>query len=250
MGRGTPLSCLGPACCLLLLLGDYGALGSRGKQRGPLEERQSAVTEAAPWGRGRYEAVKKQLGAVGALSKQYWQYLACKVWQEGCEKEEEEKTSRGPGKLLPLSCLGNSSGVCTTSSHGLCGEGLPIAQHALCWGGKCAHAHPGSVPCAPDCHGTSCSSSSLSPSASLHLGRVAVRQLTWQHLRACAQCKNAVCLCSDLSRLELASGGPGLPGDPLCLVLQFWQVLQDRRLPDHQQHHRWVLQSPLLLSFF
>lgn len=118
MGRGTPLSCLGPACCLLLLLGDCGALGSRGKQRGPLEERQSAVTEAAPWGRARYEAVKKQLGAVGALSKQYWQYLACKVWQEGCEKEEEEKTSRGPGKLLPLSCLGNSSGVCTTGSVG------------------------------------------------------------------------------------------------------------------------------------
>ncbi|XP_040533757.1 torsin-3A [Gallus gallus] len=102
MGRGTPLSCLGPACCLLLLLGDCGALGSRGKQRGPLEERQSAVTEAAPWGRARYEAVKKQLGAVGALSKQYWQYLACKVWQEGCEKEEEEKTSRGPGWSLPL----------------------------------------------------------------------------------------------------------------------------------------------------
>ncbi|POI30969.1 hypothetical protein CIB84_005279, partial [Bambusicola thoracicus] len=74
----------------------------RGKQRGPLEERQSAVTEAAPWGRARYEAVKKQLGAVGALSKQYWQYLACKVWQEGCGKVEEEKTSPGPGWSLPL----------------------------------------------------------------------------------------------------------------------------------------------------
>uniref|UniRef100_A0A8C9G4H6 Torsin family 3 member A n=1 Tax=Pavo cristatus TaxID=9049 RepID=A0A8C9G4H6_PAVCR len=102
MGRGTLLSCLGPACCLLLLLGDYGGLGSRGKQRGPLEERQSAVTEAAPWGRTRYEAVKKQLGAVGALSKQYWQYLACNVWQEGCGKDEEEKTSPGPGWSLPL----------------------------------------------------------------------------------------------------------------------------------------------------
>lgn len=74
-------------------------------------------------------------------------------------------------------------------------------------------------------------------------------QLTWEHLGACAQCENEACLCSDICRLELASGGPGLPGDPLCLVLQFWQVLQDRRLPDHQQRHGWVLLFPLLLSF-
>lgn len=173
MGRGTPLSCLGPACCLLLLLlGDNGGLGSSGKQRGLLEERQSSVTEAAPWGRARYEAVKKQLGTVGALSKQYWQYLACKVWHEGCGKEE--RTSPGPGKLLILLCLGSSGGVCTPSTHEFCGKGLLIVQHALCWGGKSAHAHPGSVSGAPVCHGASCSSLSFSPSASLHLGRVAV----------------------------------------------------------------------------
>ncbi|XP_009645197.1 torsin-3A [Egretta garzetta] len=51
--------------------------------------------------------MKKHLGAVGALSKQYWQYLACKVWQEGCEEEEEEEEeekepSPGPGWSLPL----------------------------------------------------------------------------------------------------------------------------------------------------
>ncbi|XP_026709816.1 torsin-3A [Athene cunicularia] len=52
--------------------------------------------------RDRYEAVKKHLGAVGALSKQYWRYLACKVWQEHCDEEEEEQSSPSPGWSLPL----------------------------------------------------------------------------------------------------------------------------------------------------
>lgn len=247
MGRGTLLSRLRQACCLLLLLGDCGGLGSSGKQRELLEERQSAVTEAAPWGRARYEAVKKQLGAVGALSKQYWQYLACRVWQEGCGKEE--KTSPGPGKLLPLLCLGRSDGVCTPSSHEFCGKGLLIAQRALCWGGKRAVLMPTLT--LPPMHPFA-----VEPTAARYRSPHLLPctwggwQLTWEHLGACAQCKNEACLCSDLCRLELASGGPGLPGDPLCLVLQFWQVLQYRRLPDHQQCHRWVLLFPLLLSFF
>ncbi|NXC41108.1 TOR3A protein, partial [Penelope pileata] len=102
MGRSVPLSRPGLACCLLLLLGGTAGLGSRGKQGEPWEEEQNAVPEAAAWGRARYEAVKKQLGAVGALSKHYWQYLACKVWQEGCKEEEEKETSPRPGWSLPL----------------------------------------------------------------------------------------------------------------------------------------------------
>ncbi|KAM6128567.1 torsin-3A [Phoenicopterus ruber ruber] len=103
MGPGRLSACLGLACCLLLLLGGSGGLGSRGTPQGPWEEEQGPVVERGLWGRARYEAVKKHLGAVGALSKQYWHYLACKVWQKGCEEEEEkEESSPGPGWSLPL----------------------------------------------------------------------------------------------------------------------------------------------------
>lgn len=113
MGRSRLLSRLGLAACLLLLLGGSESLGSQEKQQGPWEEDRRAVTEAAPWARARYEAVKKHLGAVGALSKQYWQYLACKVSQEGCEEEGKRKAGPSPGKLppLPFLCPGNSSGT-------------------------------------------------------------------------------------------------------------------------------------------
>ncbi|NXS48823.1 TOR3A protein, partial [Balaeniceps rex] len=103
MGQGRLPARLGLACCLLLLLEGSGGLGGRGPPRGPGEEEQGSVAEGGPWGRARYEAVKKHLGAVGAVSKQYWQYLACKVWQEGCEEEqEEEEAVPGPGWSLPL----------------------------------------------------------------------------------------------------------------------------------------------------
>ncbi|XP_051481765.1 torsin-3A [Apus apus] len=82
---------------LLLLLGGSGGRDSRGTPpRGAWEE------EGELWGRARYEAVKKHLGAVGALSKKYWQYLACKVWHDGCEEEKEEESSPRPGWSLPL----------------------------------------------------------------------------------------------------------------------------------------------------
>ncbi|NXN10856.1 TOR3A protein, partial [Indicator maculatus] len=114
MGQDVLWVPVGLACCLLLLLlGGSGGLGSRGtpptppapQTRGPWEEERSFMAEMGPWGRVRYEAVKKHLGAVGALSKRYWQYLACKVWQEGCKEEEgaaERESSRGPGWSLPL----------------------------------------------------------------------------------------------------------------------------------------------------
>ncbi|NWV11281.1 TOR3A protein, partial [Ptilonorhynchus violaceus] len=102
---------LGLGCCvlimLLLLLAGSGGLGSPGTTpppRGPWREERGPVPEGGSWGRARYEAVKKHLGVVGALSKQYWQYLACKVWQDGCEEKEEEEreSSPSPGWGFPL----------------------------------------------------------------------------------------------------------------------------------------------------
>ncbi|KAM7014072.1 torsin-3A [Passerculus sandwichensis] len=88
---------------LLLLLGGSGSPGTTPPPRAPWAEEQGAVPEGAPWGRVRYEAVKKHLGA---LSKHYWQYLACKVWQEGCEEEEKQQGEREaspiPGWGFPL----------------------------------------------------------------------------------------------------------------------------------------------------
>ncbi|NWX13974.1 TOR3A protein, partial [Aegotheles bennettii] len=95
MGPGLPSRRL--LLLLLLLLGGSGGQGSRGTRPppGPWEE------EGARWVRARYEAVKKQLGAVGAVSRQYWQYLACRVWQEGCQEQKEQPSPR-PGWSLPL----------------------------------------------------------------------------------------------------------------------------------------------------
>ncbi|NWI39706.1 TOR3A protein, partial [Picathartes gymnocephalus] len=97
MGQGWLPALRGLGCCLLvllLLLGGSGSPGTTPPPRGPWAEEHGAVPEREQWGRARYEAVKKHLGAVGALSKQYWQYVACKVWQEGCEADEEEREER------------------------------------------------------------------------------------------------------------------------------------------------------------
>lgn len=123
MGRVRLLAPLGLVCCLLLLL---GGSGGRRTPQGPWEEEQGPGAERGLWGRARYEAVKKHLGAVGALSKQYWQYLACKVWHEGCQEEEEEEkeSSPGPGKhlllSLPLPCPSGSEHPTSPSPWGHC----------------------------------------------------------------------------------------------------------------------------------
>ncbi|NWW44986.1 TOR3A protein, partial [Pedionomus torquatus] len=101
MAPGRLPARLALACCLLLL-GGSAVLGSHGTPRGPWEEEQGPVAEGVPWGRVKYEAVKKHLRAVGALSKQYWQYLVCKMWQEECEEKKEEKSRPRPGWTLPL----------------------------------------------------------------------------------------------------------------------------------------------------
>ncbi|NXQ23903.1 TOR3A protein, partial [Alaudala cheleensis] len=95
MGPGPALRGLGCCALLLLLLGGSGSPGTAPPPRGPWAEQRGPVPEGGTWSRGRYEAVKKHLGAVGALSKQYWRYLACRVWQEGCEEEEEKQQEEG-----------------------------------------------------------------------------------------------------------------------------------------------------------
>uniref|UniRef100_A0A8D2PKE6 Torsin family 3 member A n=1 Tax=Zosterops lateralis melanops TaxID=1220523 RepID=A0A8D2PKE6_ZOSLA len=34
---------------------------------------------------------RSHLGTVGALSRQYWRYVACRLWQEGCQEEEKRE---------------------------------------------------------------------------------------------------------------------------------------------------------------
>ncbi|XP_021401674.2 torsin-3A [Lonchura striata] len=107
MGRAGLPGPRGLGCCVLVLLLLLGGSGSPGTAPPPRAEQRGPVPERGPWGGVRYEAVKKHLGAVGALSKRYWQYLACRVWQEGCEEEEEkpqEEREAGPipGWGLPL----------------------------------------------------------------------------------------------------------------------------------------------------
>lgn len=42
----------------------------------------------------QYEHLQRQLGAVRDVSRRYWHLLACQLWQEGCEEEEEGRTQR------------------------------------------------------------------------------------------------------------------------------------------------------------
>lgn len=95
MGQEALPALRGLGCCalllLLLLLGGSGSPGTAPPARQRWPEQRGAGPERELWDRARYEAVKKHLGAVGALSRQYWRYVACKVWQEGCEEEEEGK---------------------------------------------------------------------------------------------------------------------------------------------------------------
>ncbi|NWZ63892.1 TOR3A protein, partial [Acrocephalus arundinaceus] len=102
MGQGRLPARRGLGWCALLLLLLLGGSGSPGTTPPPRAQEQGPVPEGAPWGRGRYEAVKKHLGAVGALSKQYWRYLACRVWQEGCEEEEKRQEEREASWSFPL----------------------------------------------------------------------------------------------------------------------------------------------------
>lgn len=146
MGQARLPARRGLGCCilvLLLLLGGSGSPETPPPPRGPWAEEQGAVPEEEPWGRARYEVVKKHLGAVGALSKQYWQYVACKVWQQGCEEEEKEQEERQssaiPSKHLALF---SPCAVARKEQQGRTG---------CCAPGSCGAAFPsrGSLPRAP-----------------------------------------------------------------------------------------------------
>ncbi|XP_070795352.1 torsin-3A [Pituophis catenifer annectens] len=54
----------------------------------------------------QYEHLEKQLGAVQDVSRRYWHLLACQVWQEGCEEEEEGRTQRKEEKEGSRGILG------------------------------------------------------------------------------------------------------------------------------------------------
>ncbi|CAM5171395.1 unnamed protein product [Natator depressus] len=65
---GLPLllCCLGPLLC-----------GAAGRSRAPREAEPGAAAPGLPPG-----------GAVSDLSGQYWRYLACRLWREGCEQPQ------------------------------------------------------------------------------------------------------------------------------------------------------------------
>ncbi|NXR41953.1 TOR3A protein, partial [Zosterops hypoxanthus] len=94
MGQARLPAPRGLGCCvlvLLLLLGGSGSPGTPPPPRGPRPQEPGPEPEGGPWGRGRYEAVRSHLGTVGALSRQYWRYVACRLWQEGCQEEEKRE---------------------------------------------------------------------------------------------------------------------------------------------------------------
>ncbi|CAM2118561.1 torsin-3A isoform X1 [Caretta caretta] len=79
---GLPLllCCLGPLLC-----------GAAGRSRAPREAEPGAAAPGLPPGR-----------AGSDLSGQYWRYLACRLWREGCEQPQEEGSRESQGWSLPL----------------------------------------------------------------------------------------------------------------------------------------------------
>nr|XP_033773043.1 torsin-3A [Geotrypetes seraphini] len=68
-------------CCLLLVL--VRVSGHTGKKGA----KEQIVPQGVPTG---YSEVQRQLEAFTDLSKQYWHYISCRLWQEDCVKEESE----------------------------------------------------------------------------------------------------------------------------------------------------------------
>ncbi|XP_032082875.1 torsin-3A [Thamnophis elegans] len=80
------------ACLALQLTGPQAR-----KDRG--EEEAGSVDFLS---RLQYEGLQERLGAVRDASRRYWDSLACQMWQEGCEEEEERRTQgeEGSGGIL------------------------------------------------------------------------------------------------------------------------------------------------------
>lgn len=242
MGQARLPARRGLGCCvlvLLLLLGGSGSPGTPPPPRGPRPQEPGPEPEGGPWGRGRYEAVRSHLGTVGALSRQYWRYVACRLWQEGCQEEEKrEGRKAAPIPSKPCPVLSRVLSLFLSSPAGLAGvPAVPVALPVLpqhCCPGHPSWAQPGASGPAGAELAVPPTAESLYPgeTARTGLGRAPTpnveKALSW----------NLSAHTAPVSRLELSSGGPGLPGDPLSLVLQLRQVLRDRRLQDNQQHHR------------
>ncbi|XP_042319868.1 torsin-3A isoform X2 [Sceloporus undulatus] len=54
-------------------------------------ERREEDPDTALLGNKHYEKLQSHLGTVRALSRRYWHFLACRMWQEGCEEEKKEQ---------------------------------------------------------------------------------------------------------------------------------------------------------------
>ncbi|XP_019357361.1 PREDICTED: torsin-3A isoform X1 [Gavialis gangeticus] len=99
-------------CALLLLLWRSNGLVGRGRHWAPKEDQAHAIGKEMQLGHD--ETMKRRLGTMHALSRQYWQYLACGLWQAGCEGEEDEQADMDQkGWSLPLEVL--SSWYCSFS---------------------------------------------------------------------------------------------------------------------------------------
>ncbi|XP_053247266.1 torsin-3A isoform X4 [Podarcis raffonei] len=74
----------------------YQITGAQGQARQSKPwERRDAAQSSALQGSEHYERLRNHLGTMRALSRRYWQLLACRLWQEDCEEEEvAEKNER------------------------------------------------------------------------------------------------------------------------------------------------------------
>ncbi|XP_053100080.1 torsin-3A [Hemicordylus capensis] len=91
VGTRSVYSSLLPGLCLCFAL--MGAQG-QARQGRPWERREEGQGSSTLLGNAHYERLQKQLGTVSALSKRYWQFLACRLWQEEeeeCQEQEEEE---------------------------------------------------------------------------------------------------------------------------------------------------------------
>lgn len=91
-----PVSTMGRCmnCVALLSFGlSFSLMGVEGhaRQGRPWGRREKSQEGSILLGKESYEKWQQHLGAVSALSKRYWLFLACMLWQQECEEEVEEE---------------------------------------------------------------------------------------------------------------------------------------------------------------
>lgn len=91
-------------CALFLLLWRSDGLVGRGRHWGPKEDQTHTIGKGMQLGHD--ETMKRHLDTMHTLSRQYWQYLACGLWQASCKGEENEQADMDQeGKELLHICL-------------------------------------------------------------------------------------------------------------------------------------------------